>query len=368
VVIGAGVVGCAAAFRLAKAGTRVTLVDRAPPGTGTSANSFAWVNANRKGPRPYFRLNFESMAAHRRLVADVREIVGEAEWLHEGGGLEWTDTEAGRERLLRNAARQKSWGYAIDVIDESDVRRLEPHLRTDGLTAATYSPDEAWVDGPLFCRSVAAAAQRLGAAARLGEEVAAIVRDGDRVTGVRLAGGDVLQADHVLIAAGRWTDRVAALAGVRVPLAPTSGLLAVTSAISGGVGRVVYAPGMNFRPDPSGGLVLQSSETDAMVSADTPPDPAHPGCALLIERVKRFLPAAAHATIAAARVGTRPLPADGLSIVGPVAQRPGLTLAVTHSGITLAPLFGELLAAELATGQPDERLTDFRPSRCVTVD
>jgi glycine/D-amino acid oxidase-like deaminating enzyme len=352
---------------LAEVGARVTLIDSAAPGGGTSANSFAWVNANAKRPRSYFRLNFESMAAHRRLVEAVRGVHGEAAWLHETGGLEWTDSEAGRERLLTKAARLKEWGYAIEVVDEGEVRRLEPHMRTAGLTAATFCPEEGWMDGPLFCRGVAGAVQRLGATVRIGEEVVALERDGGRVIGVRLSGGDSLRADHVLIAAGRWTDRVAALAGVRVPLAPTSGLLAVTGPLDARVSRVVYAPGMNFRPDPTGGLVLQSGETDAMVSADTPPDPALPGCDQLLQRVSRFLPAAAIAGIAAARVGTRPMPADGLSVVGPVPGRAGLYLSLTHSGITLAPLLAELAAAELTTGAEDARLADFRPARCVTV-
>ncbi|MGH2355514.1 MAG: FAD-dependent oxidoreductase, partial [Chloroflexota bacterium] len=100
VVIGAGVVGAATAYRLARAGARVTLIDRRAPGQGTSATSFAWVNANDKPPLAYHRLNAESVAAHRRLRDDVLADVGTASWLHEGGGLEWTDSAAGRERLL----------------------------------------------------------------------------------------------------------------------------------------------------------------------------------------------------------------------------------------------------------------------------
>jgi glycine/D-amino acid oxidase-like deaminating enzyme len=171
----------------------------------------------------------------------------------------------------------------------------------------------------------------------------------------------------VVIAAGRWTDRVAALAGARVPLAPTTGLLAVTSPVARRVERVVHAPGMNFRPDPGGGLVVQSGPTDATVTADTAPSPDLPGCAELLRRVQRFVPATAEARVVEARIGTRPMPADGLSIVGPVAERPGLYLAVTHSGVTLAPLFGEVIARELAKGESDERLAAFRPARCVTA-
>ena len=368
VVIGAGVVGASIAYRLAQEGAQVTVVDRGQPGQGTSANSFAWVNSNDKPPQAYHRLNAESVLAHRRLRDDVLDdLPGAPQWLHEGGGLEWTDTEEGRARLLDKIERLRAWGYRIEAIDAAEAQRLEPHLHFDGLTAATYCLDEAWIDGPRFAATLVAAAQRLGANVRATTEVNGFRRAGDQVTGVALASGETLPADHVVVAAGRWTDRVAALAGVQVPLTPTCGLLAVTGAVAQGVSRVVHVPGMNFRPEPGGGLVLQSGATDATVTADTPPDPALPGCAALLQRVQRFLPAAEHARIVAARVGVRPMPADGLSIVGPVAQRPGLYLCVTHSGVTLSALFGELVAAEVVTGRPDARLADFRPARCVTV-
>ena len=127
-----------------------------------------------------------------------------------------------------------------------------------------------------------------------------------------------------------------------MPLAPTCGLLAVSSPLAEGVSRVVHVPGMNFRPDPGGGAVLQSGATDGTVSADTPPDPALPGCATLLEAVARYLPALAGARIVEARVGVRPMPADGFTLAGAVEARPGLYLTVTHSGVTLGPLLGEL--------------------------
>jgi glycine/D-amino acid oxidase-like deaminating enzyme len=361
------VIGAAAAYRLAQAGAQVLLVDAGTPGRGTSAASFAWVNSNNKPPLAYHRLNAESVVAHRRLRDDVRGQMESASWLYEGGGLEWTDTEAGRERLLAKAARLSAWGYRVEVLDEAQVRALEPHLRLDGMTAATFCPDEAWVDGPRFAQEVAQAAAALGAEVRASAPVTAVMRRGDRVTGVRLASGDDVSAAWVVIAAGRWTDRVAASAGVHVPLAPTCGLLAVTSPVAEGVSRVVHVPGMNFRPEPGGGLVLQSGETDATVTPETVPDPSLPGCTDLLRRVRQFLPSAAGARVVEARVGVRPMPADGFSIVGPVPARPGLYLAVTHSGITLAPLLGELVAYEITTGQEDERLTGFRPARCVQV-
>ena len=370
VVIGAGVIGAAIAYRLARARAGPVLIDRDAPGRGTSANSFAWINSNDKPPPAYHRLNAESMAAHRRLRDDVASDRGPAAtggWLHEGGALEWTDTADGRARLFDKAARLREWGYRIEVIDAAEARRLEPYLHLDGLTAATFCPDEAWLDGPLFASQLAAAAKRFGAEVRTATEITGIVQDGERIAGVRLSTGETLAADVVVIAAGRWSGRVAAFAGVDVPLAPTCGLLAVTNPVDRGVSRVVHVPGMNFRPEAGGGLVLQSGATDATVTADTPPSPVLPGCAELLRRVQRFLPSVAQARIVEGRVGVRPMPADGLSIVGPVQERPGLYLCVTHSGVTLSALFGELAASEVTTGQPDARLSDFRPARCVSI-
>lgn len=362
VIIGAGVVGAAIAYRAACAGLQVTLLDRAAPGQGTSSTSFAWVNSNSKPPLAYHRLNAEGIAAHRRL----RDDLGAAPWLHDGGNLEWTNTEAGRTQLLAKLNQLRRWDYAAEQLDAHQTQWLEPHLRLDGMTAAAYYPDEAWVEGPAMAAGVAAAAAALGAAVRRDAEVIAVQRSGERVTGVRLHSGERVEAPWVVVAAGRWTDRVAALAGAQVPLAPTCGLLAVTGPVARAVDRVVHAPGVHFRPEPSGRLLLQASDTDDTVTADTAADPSLPGCAELLRRVRRFLPALAQTEIAEARVGVRPMPADGFPIIGPVAQRAGLYLAVTHSGVTLSALLGEIVAHELATGAPDERLAPFRPGRCVS--
>lgn len=361
VVVGAGVVGASIAYWLAHAGAQVTLLDRAAPGHGTSATSFAWVNSNAKTPLAYHRLNAEGIAAHRRL----RDALGGAPWLHESGNLEWVADEAGRQRLLEKVERLRAWGYPVQMLDAAQARELEPYLRLDGMVAAAYYPDEAWIEGPAFVQEVAAAAARLGAQVRSHAPVAALERAGERVRGVLLASGERIAAGWVVLAAGRWTDQVAATAGVRVPLAPTCGLLAVTSPAAPAVRRVIHAPGVHFRPEPGGRLVLQGESTDATVGPDTPPDPALPGCAELLRRARRYVPALEHASITEARVGIRPMPADGHPIVGPVEGRQGLYLAVTHSGVTLCALLGELVASEITTGLADERLASFRPARCV---
>ena len=65
------------------------------------------------------------------------------------------------------------------------------------------------------------------------------------------------------------------------------------------------------------------------------------------------------------RVGVRPMPKDRLPIVGAVPGIEGFYIAVSHSGVTLGPLWGRVVAAELIRGELDQRLTAFRPVRFV---
>jgi glycine/D-amino acid oxidase-like deaminating enzyme len=57
------------------------------------------------------------------------------------------------------------------------------------------------------------------------------------------------------------------------------------------------------------------------------------------------------------------MPADRLPIVGPVPWLDTLYVAVTHSGVTVAPALGRLVAREVADGEPDGLLAPFRPGR-----
>ena len=74
----------------------------------------------------------------------------------------------------------------------------------------------------------------------------------------------------------RWADEVARLAGLRIPLAPTFGLLAFTPPVATCLRRVVRAPQCHMRPDGAGRLMFQMDDADATVGAETEPSPALP--------------------------------------------------------------------------------------------
>src|SRR6516165_4068829 len=106
VVVGAGLIGSAVAYYASALGARVTIVEAGRPGGGTSSTTFSWLNANNKLPREYFDLNVAGMREHVAL----RDQLGSAPWLHEGGNLEWADV-SGSAALLKKVERLRSWGY-----------------------------------------------------------------------------------------------------------------------------------------------------------------------------------------------------------------------------------------------------------------
>lgn len=368
IVIGGGIVGAATTYRLALAGARVTLIDAGEPGRGTSASSFAWLNSAHKRPRAYHDLNVAGMAEH---AAWGREF-GEAPWLNPAGGLSWSLTEEGQARLREGAARQAEWGYRAEAVSvERAMRELEPGLALDPtiVPEVWYAPDEGWVDVPSLIRHLLDAATTHGATVRSHAAVIAIERVGERVTGVRLASGATLATDALVNCAGPRADEVAALLGWALPLDRQPGLLAITGPVTPRGRCVCHADDITHRPDPSGGLVLaHADDFDRTVGPDTPLDPPPAACAEALARTAVAFPAVTAAGIVSARIGVRPLPRDGVSIVGQIPTYSNAYVAVTHSGVTLGPLLGRLLAKEIIGGEQAAQLGPFRPDRFAVAN
>jgi glycine/D-amino acid oxidase-like deaminating enzyme len=369
VVVGAGIVGASAALRLAQRGAAVTVVDAGDPGGGTSSTSFAWTNAGGKRPKAYFDLNVAGMAAYRRLWAEWGRVPG----LHLTGHVEWAapDDADGWRLLDRKLGELGAWGYpALRLPTARLLRELEPDLCLDPrvLPEVVFYPDEGHVDPPVLIGHLLRAAGELGATVRTQDRVVAIEATGGRVAAVALASGTRLPADAVVSCCGRWTNDVARLVGAAVPLvspepqgSPAVGLLALTSPVAAQVRRVISSPGLNLRPAGGGRLLLQDVALDGSVRHDAVVEP--PAAAALLVRLRRLVRYTAGARLEGARVGIRALPADGRSVVGWVGEVAGFYVIVTHSGVTLGPLLGELAAQEVVDGDPAPLLAPFRPQR-----
>src|SRR5438067_1722900 len=125
VIAGGGIIGANLAYRLAKRGAAVTVLEKAKPASGATANSFAWINATySKQPWPYFQLNRLGIEAWQQLD---RELPGElpVRW---GGSVEWYADERRAAEFRDEIRRHQEWGYPTHTIDEAALRALERHI------------------------------------------------------------------------------------------------------------------------------------------------------------------------------------------------------------------------------------------------
>jgi glycine/D-amino acid oxidase-like deaminating enzyme len=376
-VIGAGVLGASVAARLAGSGMRVTLLDQDQPGRATSRWSFAWLNSNDKAPRPYHDLNHAGIRAWAELAPDLDG----AAWYRPAGNIELATSDAGRAELAARVRRLAGWGYPARLIDTAEAYELEPALRfpESGRTVAWFPGEGYLLTEPLIGRLVAHAKSH-GADVRTGEPGRVVGLDTDpersgEVWRVRTADGNVLEADEVVCCAGRWVPGLAALAGAACPVpliawdtpgATTPGLaVRVGPLASAGPVHLVHAPEICLRPH-SGGL-LHLEAPDAAVDLHTPEADLRRWAATLLRRAQRTVRGLIDARLVDYQVCVRPMPADGQSIVGRLPGAPGLYIAVTHSGVTLAAHLSRLIAAELTTGTATAELAPYRPDRFLAA-
>ena len=358
-IVGLGVVGASAVYAAAWAGARVLALDQGAPGSGTSGASFAWLNSVRKEPEVYHRLNAAGMTAHRELS---KELGGDAGH-HEGGSLEWAESGADERELRERVHRLASRGYPAEFITRDRARELEPGLAIpDHVSEVAFYGADAWLDAPKLIGRLLAAASARGADVRDGRAVRSLRARGDRIEAIVTDHGE-LAAQSVLVCVGPSTQAFLEPLGAVIPVGRVPGLLAVTSPTSAPLGRVVHAPGVHLRPDATGGLLLGAEDVDTLASNSGSPVALGE---LLLERAARVFPAARQLKVADRRIGVRPMPGDRHTIAGRI---PGLTNAwmiATHSGITLGPLLGRLVADEIVRAAPSPVLAPFRPDRFLT--
>ncbi|MFD5185384.1 NAD(P)/FAD-dependent oxidoreductase [Streptomyces sp. NPDC058372] len=367
IIIGAGVLGVSVARQLAVAGEEVLLLDQRGAGTGTTATTFAWTNSYRKLNPDYHRLGLAGMEEHARLAG---QLPGAPSYFR-SGALQWADA-ASEQWLAGNVERLRSLGYPTRWVTPEEATRIAGGLRIPAtITSLAHFPSEGYVLPDLFVNNLLADAERHGAKCAVGEVVAVDDRpDGVSVT---LAGGEVCTGDRVVLAAGRWTERLAAQAGIDVPMvtdtgrgSQTVGLLGYASSPGLDLRCVVHSPGLNLRPAAGGHAVLQALDLNADVDPADPPTADGEIARTLARRFSALLPDASRPEIDL-RVGFRSLPADGHTVAGYASAHSRVYCLISHSGITLAPVLGRLAATEITTDQEQELLRAFRPTRFAGV-
>jgi glycine/D-amino acid oxidase-like deaminating enzyme len=370
VVIGGGIVGASLAMHLARRGARVTLLERLAPASGATSKSFAWLNPWTQDAS-YRRLRLASLARWRRLDAALGLGIT---W---GGYLDWAADAADADEIEALAATLDGTPHAVIRVDAAGLRRVAPALDPGPVAAAFHATLDGHADPVRVTERFLAVAKRHGANIRFPCEARGFEVQSGRVSAVDL-GVERIETDGVVLACGVDTPALLALLGQRLALRHAPGILAHSTTGPAVLRAVCDAPhGLEFKQFPDGRIVGTDAE-------DPPPLPVHaailagpvdfPNDTLraqhgqrILSRIGAVFPAARTRPLERLTLGFRPMPPDGMPVVGPVPGMQNAYVVVTHSGVTLAPILGELAAAEmLGAAAPTELLGPFRPPRLLS--
>lgn len=384
IVVGGGIIGLCSAYFLAKSGQKVLVLERGEIGQGTTANSFAWANATSKiHDRTYHDLNAMGLAGYHALLA---EFDADALGIRTGGALQIADPDdvSALQSLRAQATALAEYGHHSRWIDTAELRRLEPNLKLPSTAQALFSPDDLCINAPHFTRFIADQTRSLGG--QIFEHCAAktlLADDDGVVTGLTCDQGD-LRAGNVLVTTGPDTAQtLSTLTGYDgfnsgFPMQKVPGLLLTTPPVAPDLlGRLIYGIAANevhILPEgvcdtgsagdtsrAGGGIKIGADAVDGLIAEDQSPQNLRRAGQILLERAAKLLPALATINIDDCQlgIGVRAYPNDGVSIVGPMPAAHGLHLIATHSGITLAPAIGRMMAETIQTGQMPGLLKPF---------
>lgn len=329
VVIGAGVTGASVAYHVARAGAAVILVDAGQPGAGVTADSFAWVGSSGVRTGPAARLRAAATEEYRRVEAELPGLP--VTW---SGSLSW-----------RAEGDAPEAGPGQTIVDSATVLTLEPNVRHPP-PWAVWSPDDAAVDAVGVAARLVAGARFHGAQVHLDTAVTAIRRGGaGQVVGIDTAAG-LISGTTVVLAAGVATAPLAAQLDVGVPVEASPCPLHRLRAPAGLVRTVVNTQDFDLRQVAADQLIAAADSARRTLAA-----------------VQSTFHGAGDVELLSTRLGERPMPADGEPIIGPVAEAPGLYVAVMHAAVTLAPVVGRLIAQELVDGSVESALAGCRLDR-----
>ncbi|MFT4537659.1 MAG: D-arginine dehydrogenase [Planctomycetota bacterium] len=360
VIIGAGIAGAATAWWLTHHfGWQVVLVEAEDGPARHSSGKNAAIFRSAIAAAPTRELALETGEFLRNPPAGFCEY----ELLRTCGLLVVAGGQHEPPPAWSTDLEQRGVAQAIGL---DDLRSIAPQFYPAG-ARAWWLEREGKIDISALIDAFLAGARRAGAELRYNAAVQEVLIDGGRVRGLRLASGEELASDAVLIAGGGWASRIGRAVGASLPLAPMRRHLVVTTpdARIESDWPVIWddEAGIYFRPESAGLLCSACDETRV------DPDRCELDLdvrMLALQKISKHLPSLADSSIAHIWSGIRTLSPDDVPILGEDPRRPGLFWAagLGGHGMTTSYALGRLAAAAIADpiGSADE-LQAFSPMR-----
>ncbi|MEQ5777298.1 FAD-binding oxidoreductase [Thalassospira sp. NFXS8] len=357
IVIGAGVVGAALAFGLARDGYKVKVLDGKNRDLRAARANFGlvWVQGKGVDAPAYSQLTHQSAELWPRFCDELANTAQVQIDYTNPGGLHYCLGDAEFEHRAAIAARINNAATSpeIDMLSRRDLEKMVP--------AAQFGPD---VTGASYCRLDGHVnplqlldALHNGIAAHGGSVVFRhpVTDVKPLSTGFAVHGpAGTLQARYVIIAAGLGTAELANRCDMNIKIGTTRGQILVTERLD----PLLPFPASGLRQTAEGTVMIgatQEQTSDRGVSVNS--------AITLARRATRIIPALASVRLVRQWSGFRILPPDGSPIYAQSKSSPGLFAAVCHSGVTLAAAHAAIVGPAMINGQLDSELSEFSDGR-----
>ncbi len=361
VVVGAGIIGASIAYHLSELGVKVTVLDGYGPASHATRGNFAWINASwAKQPRSYHSFNQKGVSGWGELSSKLMIPLSSI------GSLEWFADADRQTQLAEQIREQADWGEAASMIEATELAGLEENVAFGDITTAALSGNDRALDPVFATEQLLAAVEAKGAL--IDSPNTALSYE----NGVLKTEAGPIACDHVVIATGADNDAPQNLAGLSIPQRSTPGLIAISEPLPKLIDHIIVAPGVHIHQRADGRVVIGEQDgapdTHGERLKNRPID--FPQMSFedhhkyfMQEKAGEFLPALYDATIEDIYIGWRPLPLDGHPVLGFAPNKPNVSIAITHSGVTLAPVIGQLMAEMIFNGKEPTVFKDYRPDR-----
>lgn len=348
IIVGGGVIGNSIAYHLSENNSGSTLViEKDYPLSGTSGSTQAWVWVHTKTPSWYGEFSMFSAEMYPYLARKIGDIE-----YNRNGGLAFFYSEDEREMAKRLAESQAKVGIEIQVLDQDELRAIEPAISPE-IPGATYSPLDGSVNPMRLVEMYMKAAKKNGVTFEYYNQVINIEKKQGAFEVTSQKG--VYYAKNLVIAAGVWSAELGKMLGVKIPVRPVRGQIIVTEPL---------APLLNhtfsgMRQSKNGEILVGYSKEEVGFDRSSTLDVMQETAAMAV----KIIPSLAKANIVRCFSGIRVMPEDELPIIGSIPGVENLFIAAMHSGITLNPLVGTLMAELIKEGEPSIPLDHYSISR-----
>lgn len=363
VIIGGGVIGCSIAWRLAREGAAVTVLER-----GRVGKEASWASAGMIAPQaeaqaagPFFQLclrardTFEAALEMLRADSDVDPEYDRAGILH----LALNDQE--RDELQQLAEWQAAAGGTVEELTASAARELEPAISAQ-VVCALRMPLERRVENRRLTRAYATAASAKGAALVEGATAKEVLSNGTNGSGVRCIDGRVFNADVVINAAGAWAGELRGVTD-EITSYPVRGQIVCFEAGLGLLRSSIFSPAGYLVPRRDGRIIAGSTMEE--VGFDKSVTLA--GLSKITRAALDMVPNLRDLAFREAWAGLRPATIDFLPVLGASPSLPNLFYAMGHfrSGILLSAITGEIINDLIHSRTPAIEIAPFSPKRFI---